>query len=170
MKKNADMTDLDPRFSDEKMELIARPRQLSRIAIIVAVICVVAFVGVGIFLKRSELGTTFTTSDQVGIAGIGFVLAAGSLLFTRPRVWANSERIRVRNVFTTNTLPWGVIRDVGVSNGSAWGLLDLQDDDQISMLGLQVADGQRAVDAIKKLRSLHTAAVGPAKGQTGRDR
>ncbi|PRZ40670.1 PH (Pleckstrin Homology) domain-containing protein [Antricoccus suffuscus] len=164
------MTDLDPTFSDEQMELIARPRQLTRIAIIVATICIVAFVAVGIFLKRSELGTTFTTSDQVGIAGIGLVLAAGALLFTRPRVWANSERIRVRNVFTTSTLPWGVIRDVGVSDGSAWGLLDLQDDDQISMLGLQVADGQRSVEAIKKLRRLHAAAVGPAQGETGQDR
>ena len=164
------MTDLEPSYSEEELELIARPRRLTRTAIVVAAVCIIAFVAVGVFLKHSELGTAFTTSDQVGIIGVGVVLAAGALLFTRPRVWANSERIRVRNVLTTNTLPWGVIREVGVSNGSAWGLLDLQDDDQVSMLGLQVADGQSAVDAIKKLRRLHRAAVGPDIGESDEDR
>lgn len=166
VKKNVDMTDLEPAYSDEKMELIARPRKLTRTAVVVAAICVIVFVAVGIFLKHSEVGTVFTTSDQVGVAGVGLVLAAGALLFTRPRVWANAERIRVRNVFTTATLPWGVVREIGVSNGSAWGLLDLHDDDQVSMLGLQVADGQSAVEAIRKLRRLHRAAVGPADGET----
>lgn len=146
------------------MELIARPRKLILWAIIASVVLAVAFAVMGVLLKQSEAGTAFTLADQIGVGGIGVILAGGCLMFTRPRVWANSEQITVRNVFLTTTLPWGVIRDVGVSQGSAWGLLDLQDDDQLSMLGLQVADGQRAVDAMRRLRQLHAAATGSTGG------
>lgn len=154
---------LEPSYGDDPLELIAKPRQLIRWSVIAAVVIAGTFVVMGVLLKRSEAGTVFTLSDQIGIGGVGVILAGGALMFTRPRVWANRERIVVRNVFTTKTLPWGVVRDVGVSQGSAWGLLDLQDDDQLSMLGLQVADGQRAVDAIKRLRELHDEAIAPPK-------
>lgn len=152
---------LDPSYSDEPLELISKPRKLILWSIVAAVMIVISFVVMGVLLKRSEAGTVFTLSDQIGIGGVGVILAGGALMFTRPRVWANRERIRVRNVFTTKTLPWGVVRDIGVSQGSAWALLDLQDDDQLSLLGLQVADGQRSVDAIRRLRQLHAAAVTP---------
>jgi len=93
------------------------------------------------------------------------ILDAGELMLTRPRVWANHRSVTVRNVFTTKTLPWGVVRDVGVSQGSSWGVLDLQDDDRLSMLGLQIADGQRAVVAMKRLRELHQSATSPPKAE-----
>ena len=95
--------------------------------------------------------------EQLARRGVGLILAGACLLLTRPRVWANASYIRVRNVFSTKTLPWGVIRDVGVTEGSSWGLLDLHDDDQLSMLGLQVGDGQYAVNAMRRLRVLHAA-------------
>lgn len=150
----------NPAITDEPMELIARPRKLIIWSVIASLVLVAVFVVMGVLLKQSEAGTAFTLADQIGIGGIGFILAAGCLMFTRPRVWANSHQITVRNVFLTTTLPWGVVRDVGVSQGSAWGLLDLHDDDQLSMLGLQVSDGQRAVDAMKRLRALHAQATG----------
>ncbi|MEO6955315.1 MAG: PH domain-containing protein, partial [Antricoccus sp.] len=114
-------------------------------------------------LKKSEAGVVFTTGDQVGIAGIGFILAFGTLLFTWPRVWANSERVRVRNIFSTKNVPWGVVSGVGVTSGAAWAVLDLHDDDQVAMLGLQVGDGEYALAAMKRLRQLHQQATGPAK-------
>lgn len=144
----------------ESMELVSKPRQLIRWSIVTAAIIVVTFAVVGVLLERSEAGTVFTLADQIGIVGIGVILAGGALMFTRPRVWADDERVRVRNVFTTKTLPWGVVREVGVSRGASWGVLDLQDDDQVSMLGLQIADGQRSVDAMRRLRELHESAIG----------
>lgn len=163
MKYRADNTDLDPQFSDAELELISKPRKLTKISVIIATILVVVFVVVGVLLKKSEAGVVFTTGDQVGIAGIGFILAFGSLLFTWPRVWANSERVRVRNIFSTKNVPWGVVRGVGVTSGAAWAVLDLHDDDQVAMLGLQVGDGEYALAAMKRLRQLHQQATGPAK-------
>ena len=155
---------LDPSYSDEPLELVAKPRKLILWSVVTAVVIAVTFIVMGVMLKRSEAGTIFTLSDQIGIGGVGLILALGALMFTRPRVYANRERIKVRNVFTTKVVPWGVVREVGVSQGSAWGILDLQDDDRISMLGLQVADGQPAVDAMKRLRALHRAATHPSAG------
>ncbi len=148
------------------MELISKPRKLIIWSIVTAVVMTVTGIVAGIMLKQSEAGTIFTVSDQIAIGGIGLILAAGALMFTRPRVWANSRRVKVRNVFTTKVVPWGVVRDVGVSQGASWGILDLQDDDRLSMLGLQVADGQRAVDAMKRLRELHRSAVGARPDET----
>ncbi|MFV0534462.1 MAG: PH domain-containing protein [Cumulibacter sp.] len=150
----------NPAGTGQPMQLIARPRKLIIWSAIAAVVIALVFIIMGVMLKRSEAGTIFTLGDQIGIGGVGIILAAGCLMFTRPRVWANSTHITVRNVFQTTTLPWEVVRDVGVSQGSAWGLLDLQDDDQLSMLGLQVADGQSAVDGMHRLRELHAAALG----------
>lgn len=148
------------------MELISKPRKLIFWSIVTAVLFAATFIVTGVLLKQSEAGTIFTLADQIGIGGVGLILAAGALMFTRPRVWANSRRVKVRNVFTTKVVPWGVVRDVGVSQGSAWGILNLQDDDRISMLGLQVADGQRAVDAMKRLRELHGSVVNPRTDET----
>ncbi|GAB3301439.1 PH domain-containing protein [Epidermidibacterium keratini] len=140
-----------------ELELIAKPKKLMRRAIFAATLIALTFILMGVFLQQSEAGIAFGTFDQVAIGGVGLFLAAACLLLTRPRVWANASYIRVRNVFSTKTLPWGVIRDVGVTEGSSWGLLDLQDDDQLSMLGLQVGDGQYAVAAMRRLRVLHAA-------------
>lgn len=155
------MPSVDDAPNNLPMELIARPRRLTRTAIVTATILIVVFVAVGIFLKQSEAGVVFSTADQIGIAGIGFILAGFALLFTRPRVWANEQGIRVRNVFTQHTLPWGVVREVIVPNGSAWAVLDLEDDDQVAVLGLQSGDGQTAVAAMRRLRTLHAASHSP---------
>lgn len=143
------------------MELISKPRKLIFWSIVTAVLIAATFIVTGVLLKQSEAGTIFTLSDQISIGGIGLILAGGALMFTRPRVWANASRVKVRNVFTTKVVPWGVVRDVGVSQGATWGVLNLQDDDRISMLGLQVADGERAVAAMRRLRELHASVVEP---------
>lgn len=159
MTPDADLPDIDQTAGGGEFELISRPRKLSRLAIIVAIVFVAVFVAVGVFLKKSEAGVNFTTADQVSIAGIGFILAGLSLLFTRPRVWANARYVKVRNVFTGATLPWEVVREISVPGGSAWAVLDLQDDDQVAILGLQSNDGPAAVEAIRRLRALHAAAT-----------
>lgn len=156
----SDSTDATTSTSGTGLELISKPYKLIRWSIFSAVVLVATFVTLGVLLKQSEAGTAFTVVDQVGIGGVGLILAAGALMFTRPRVWASSEIIRVRNVFSTTTLPWAVVREVDVSMGAMWAVLDLQDDDQLSMIGLQIADGDRSVQAIARLRELHREATG----------
>lgn len=65
----------------------------------------------------------FKTSDQVGIALVGIVIACVVLMFARPRVRAGSAGIEVRNVLGPKLIPWSEV--VGVSfprarNGRDW--------------------------------------------------
>jgi len=138
----------------------AVPRRTRLVCVVMAVLLVAVFTAIGVLLKQSEAGTTFHTSDQVAMIGMGVLLAAGVLLFTRPRVDADAERIVVRNIAQTHTLRWEVVEGITFADGAPWPTLQLHDDETISVLAIQAVDKQRAVDAVEGLRSLLRAHQG----------
>ena len=123
-------------------------------AVVVAVMVVVA-----LGLKETtNTVVTYRTSDQVALAGLGLVLAAGILFLGRSRVDADAGGVRVRNVVVHHQLAWQAVRAVRFDPKSPWGSLLLENGDEISLLALQAADGERAVRAVEGLRALHAAA------------
>lgn len=132
----------------------AVPRLTRLVCVVMAVLLVGVFTAIGAFLKQSEAGTTFHTSDQVAMAGMGVLLAAGCLLFTRPRVDADSDRIVVRNIAQTHTLRWAVVEGITFADGAPWPTLRLHDDETLPVLAIQSVDKQRAVEAVEGLRAL----------------
>ena len=102
----------------------------------------------------------FQRGDQAAMIGLGLLGAFLILLFARPRVEADIRGIRVRNVIGSYDLPWAVVRAVRFDRGSAWANLELQDDELVPVLALQAVDRERAVDGVRALRALHTAAAG----------
>jgi hypothetical protein len=88
------------------------------------------------------------------------LLGLGILLFCRPRVTADAEAVHVRNVIGGYDLPWGVVRAVRFDRNSAWAHLELHDDEQVPIHALQAVDKDYAVDGVRALRSLHSAAQG----------
>jgi hypothetical protein len=80
------------------------------------------------------------------------------MMIARPRVSANADGIRIRNIIGGYELPWSVVRTIRFDRGQPWMYLDLEDDDTVSVLAVQAADKQLAVDAVRTLRALHTAA------------
>jgi len=101
---------------------------------------------------------TYRTSDQVAMAGLGLVLAAGILFLGRSRVDADADGVRVRNVVVRHELPWQAVRAVRFDRKSAWASLLLENDDEISILAVQAVDKEHAVRAVEGLRALHAAA------------
>jgi hypothetical protein len=131
---------------------------------VAAVVLLVAFTLLATSLhgQIGPNGAAFAAGDQYAMVGLGVLSALGVLIFTRPRVEADTSGIRVRNLIGSYELPWEVVRAVRFGRGAPWVTLDLQDDDVVSVMAVQAVDKQYAVEAVRGLRALHAAAVGSA--------
>ncbi|WP_375735180.1 PH domain-containing protein [Polymorphospora lycopeni] len=137
-----------------------RPRRIRKTCWALAAAVVVLFTVVGTAL-RGPTGDgmgTFQRGDQFAMIGLGVLIAAGILMFTRPRVEADAEGVRIRNVLGSWDLPWDVVRSVRFDRGSAWASVELHDDELIPVLALQVVDKEHAVEGVRALRALHADA------------
>ncbi|MFF5172888.1 PH domain-containing protein [Micromonospora sp. NPDC000089] len=107
---------------------------------------------------------TFQRGDQFAMIGLGVLGALGILLFTRPRVEADTRGVRVRNLLGSYELPWEVVRGVRFDRGAPWASLELYDDDLLPMIALQAADKETAVEGVRALRRLHQAHLATLAG------
>jgi hypothetical protein len=138
--------------------LVVRPVKVRVVAWICAAAILALFVALAVVLRSSDTGVYFRLADQVAMVVIGAFLAGGILLLALPRVRADARGIEVRNVATTRYLPWELVAGVSFPDGASWARLDLPDDEYLPVLAIQAVDGQRAVDAIRRVRALHAAA------------
>ncbi|WP_018215008.1 PH domain-containing protein [Salinispora vitiensis] len=145
-----------------------RPRRIRLVCWASAVALVLLFT----VLATSLHGATgsgygsFQRGDQLGMVGLGVLGALAFLLFTRPRVEADAQRVRVQNVIGSYELPWELVRGVRFDRGAPWASLELHDDDLVPMLALQAADKELAVDAVRRLRRLHQARLAAGSAAT----
>ena len=136
----------------------AVPRTMRLVCAGVAAVVLVVMVVVAVLLKSSSTGVvSFQTSDQVAMIGLGVLLAVGILLLARPRVDADDAGVRVRNILGSHALPWSAVRSVRFDRTSSWATLLLVTGEEIAVLAVQSADGERAVAAIDGLRALLAA-------------
>lgn len=130
----------------------------------------VVFGVLALLLPRGAAGgQAFGLADQIGFFGIGVLLAWAVLQFTRVRVRADLDGVRIRNYVGERALPWEVVAAVRLDSGSPWASLDLHDDDTVALLAVQTNDGARAVDAVLALRALLAASRGQSGGSAGQD-
>lgn len=141
---------------DERLTL--RPLRAVVISWVSAVVIVVLFTVIALVLRNSDTGVFFRVADQVALVLIGLFIAGGCLLMARPRVRADAAGIEVRNVIATRYLPWSEVQRVAFPDGASWARLDLPDYEYIPVMAVQAVDGQRAVEAMRRLRALHAAA------------
>lgn len=134
---------------------VARPHKIRWIAIPVAVLFLVAFTVVGLLLKHGSTGVNFGTSDQIAMVVLGVVLAGVALIPLRPRVRADTHWIEVRNVLGAQRYDWSGVRGVSFPDGEPWARLELPADEHVPMMAIQAGDGERAVAAMRVLRSLY---------------
>ena len=140
----------------------AVPRRLRLICVLAAVAIVTVMTVVAVLLKSSTTGVVaFRTADQVAMMGLGLAMGAGVLWLARPRVDADARGIRVRNVLGNHELPWSIVRAVRFDRHSPWATLLLSNGDELAVLAVQAADGERAAVAVEGLRAL-LAASAPA--------
>jgi Bacterial PH domain len=150
--------------------VVFRPRKLRVVAWIAAVAVVVVFsaVSTGLHGSTGDGPGVFQRGDQFAMIGLGVLLALGVLLFARPRVIADENGVRVRNIIGGYELPWEVVRSIRFNRGASWASLELEDDDVVSVMAVQSNDKEYAIAAVRSLRTLleaHRAArTAPADG------
>ncbi len=149
------------RHAGQPDPVVIRPRRVRRVCWVLAPAVVVFFAVLGALLRgpvnEGPTAGVFQTSDQVAMVILGFLGAGAILLFTRPRVIADADRIHVRNVIGSHDLPWAVVRRIVFERGNPWVSLELADDDTLAVMAVQATDKDHAVAAVRSLRALHTA-------------
>ena len=73
---------------------------------------------------------------------------------TTLRVTAYPDRLRVRNVFKSYTLPWSEVSALRFRSGDAWLQLFDADGNRLGILAVQASEGSRASRAAKELAAV----------------
>lgn len=98
---------------------------------------------------------------------IGTLIFLGLIAFgvwfalMRSRVVAREDVLVVVNGYRKRQFEWAQVVGVSMRRGAPWAVADLSDGTAISMLGIQSADGERAVRAVATLRELATRQTAP---------
>lgn len=109
---------------------------------------------VGILLRNSADGVAFQTSDQIGVIGVGLVLAACILIAAaRPRLEISERGLRIRNMVGHQDLAWPLVHRISFPEGAQWPLLQLADDETYPVVAIQAMDRERALASLKVLRA-----------------
>ena len=139
-----------------------RPKRIRWVAGVAASAVVVLFtvLSFGLHGSTGDGMGRFARGDQTAMIGLGVLIGLGILALARPRVRADAAGIKIRNVVGGYDLPWSVVRAVRFDRNSSWATLELLDDETVPVHALQAADKQYAVDGVRALRALHTAAAG----------
>lgn len=136
----------------------SKPVRLARVCWAVAALVMVVFGAVAIGLGTGTTGdAAFRLGDQIAMVVLGGLVATAVLGFTRPRVHADLDGVRIRNVLGEKLVPWQVVRAVRLDDGAPWASLDLEDDDTLALFAIQSNDGDRAVEAVLGMRALLAA-------------
>ncbi|WP_166387355.1 PH domain-containing protein [Catellatospora methionotrophica] len=144
-------------MSSEGQRFSFRPQRTRTVCIVAAVVVVVLFAVIGTALTEVGEGV-FRKGDQYAMIGLGVVFALGIMAVARPRVEADADGVRVRNILGGYELPWGAVRAITFERNQPWMSLELENDDAVSVLAVQRVDKEYAVQAVQAMRALRAAA------------
>ncbi len=131
-----------------------RPRLVPRVALLVAALIALTGIVVAALNNRSS-GAFMRLADQVAWGGLAVVLAVAIVaVLTRPRLRVGPAGLLVRNVLDDRLIPWPEVVDVSFPAGKRWARVDLQAYEYVPVLAIQLADRQRAADAMDTVRTL----------------
>ena len=136
--------------SDGSWDAVFKPRMMSRAAIAVAAVIVVAGITVAVFNDKSS-GAILRTADQVAMAGLALLLAGSVLLLTRPRCKVGPAGLAVRNLLEYRLIPWSDVVDVSFP-GRRWARIDLAANEYVPVVAIQLVDREDAVAAMDTVR------------------
>jgi hypothetical protein len=132
-----------------------RPRRARIVAVSVAVVSVLLFGAVGLFVPAAG------APDRLAIAGFGVAVAWFMWRYASLAAVPSDTGLRVRNLLTTRDLDWAEIVDVHLVVGAPWVTLDLDDGDTLAVMAIQKADGAFGRAEASRLAGLVAAHAAP---------
>ena len=130
-----------------------RPTAARWVANVLAVV-VLTFMVVLALVVPAIAGEGVGPADRAGIIGFGLLV---SWFLTRQagvRATPDRQGLTVRNLLLTRRVEWAEIVSVRFGQGRPWVQLDLADGDTLAVMGVQAADGARAVAEATRLSTL----------------
>ncbi len=120
-----------------------------------AVLSIIVFVVVAIFAPTYEgVSPAITVLNRIALVGVGVVMAGFLWRYAVIRAVPTPHGLTVVNLFRTYELEWAQILNVGFSGGTAWAILELSDTEELAVMAIQRADGDRARQEASRLAAL----------------
>lgn len=158
MTRAGDQPGRHPAPGDRLPAVHARPVRAARVAYVSAAFVLAVFVVVAIVEPVANAGASFNLADQVATGIIGIVLAVSCTVPARPRLVVDGSGIHVRQFLGGwRTVPWDLVVRVEFPPRNLFARVVLPGDEAIGLYAVQRWDGERAVTAMKGLRSWYLA-------------
>lgn len=139
-------------------EVRARPRIMSRVGYVSALVVFAVFVVVALLMKRDNAGAHFSIKDQIATVVIGVILGGMCLMLTRPRLHADSHAIRMRSFLGNwRTVPWDVVVRVEFPKNVRFARIVLPGEETLALYAVQRLDREQSVEVMRGLRALFAA-------------
>lgn len=134
-----------------------------------AVASLVVFTLVAIFSPSYDgAAPALDLLNRVLIFLLGVVMAGFLWRYAVIRAEPSTTGLRVVNLFQSHDLEWAQVVRVGFSDGGAWAMLELTDTEELAVMAIQRADGDRARREAGRLAALiehHTRPSGAPAGE-----
>lgn len=101
-----------------------------------------------------EIRDKFTFFQLSTLAVLGLMAGSVGWALARSRVVALPERLVVVNGFKRREWEWPEVVAIRLPRGAPWASLDLADGTSSPVMALQSTDGDRAIAAVRELRTI----------------
>ena len=81
--------------------------------------------------------------DQLALVALGAGIAAFLWRYASIRAVPDADGLTVRNLVVTRRVAWDEVVEVRFPEGAPWVTLELDDDDDLAVMAVQRADGDR---------------------------
>ena len=142
-----------------------RPVSGRWVAAVAALASLVIFTLVAIYSPMPlRVDPALELANRISVGVIGVLLALFLSRYAVIRAEPSPSGLRVVNLVRSHDLEWAQIVRVGFSGGSPWAVLELTDTEEVAVMAIQRADGERARREASRLAALiehHARPQGP---------
>lgn len=129
------------------------PVQGRRVALGFAAVSIVLFAVLALVVPRTGL-PGWGVVDSSLLFGFGVLVAAFMWRLASLRALPSRQGLLVRNILVSRAVRWSDVRAVRFAGGDPWVVLDLTDGDQLAVMAVQKADGERGRADASRLAAL----------------